>query len=38
VVKHRQLACQEGAFGEFAFESLTDLNNMIFPMETTFIF
>jgi hypothetical protein len=29
---------QVGPFGGFASESLTDLNNMIFPTETTFIF
>ena len=38
VVKHRQLARQVGAFGEFASESSTDLDNMIFSMGSTFIF
>jgi hypothetical protein len=38
VVKHRQLAHQVGAFGEFASESLTDLDNMIFSTGSTFIF
>ena len=38
MVKHRQLARQVGAFGEFASESLTDLNNMIFSTGSTFIF
>ena len=38
VVKHRQLASQVGAFGEFASESSMDLNNMIFPTGSTFIF
>jgi hypothetical protein len=30
--------CQVGAFGGFAFESSTDLDNMIFPTGSTFIF
>ena len=38
VVKHRQLARQVGAFGEFASESSMDLNNMIFSTGSTFIF
>jgi hypothetical protein len=38
VVKHRQLARQVGAFGGFASNSLTDLDNMIFSMGSTFIF
>ena len=38
MVKHRQLACQVGAFGEFASESSMDLNNMIFSTGSTFIF
>ena len=38
MVKHRQLARQVGAFGEFASESSTDLDNMIFSMGSTFIF
>ena len=38
VVKHRQLARQVGAFGEFASESSTDLDNMIFSTGSTFIF
>ena len=38
MVKHRQLARQVGAFGEFAPESSTDLDNMIFSMGSTFIF
>jgi len=34
VVKHRQLARQVGAFGDFAIESSTDLNiNVIFPVD-----
>ena len=38
MVKHRQLARQVGAFGEFASESSMDLDNMIFSMGSTFIF
>ena len=38
MVKHRQLAHQVGAFGEFASESSTDLDNIIFSMGSTFIF
>ena len=38
MVKHRQLARQVGAFGEFASESSMDLNNMIFSTGSTFIF
>jgi hypothetical protein len=38
VVKHRQLARQVGAFGEFASESSMDLVNMIFSTGSTFIF
>jgi len=38
VVKHRHLARQVGAFGEFASESSTDLVNMIFSTGSTFIF
>ena len=38
VVKHRQLARQVGDFGGFASESSMDLDNMIFPMGSTFIF
>ena len=38
MVKHRQLACQVGAFGEFASESSMDLDSMIFSMGSTFIF
>ena len=38
MVKHRQLARQVGAFDEFASESSTDLDNMIFSMGSTFIF
>ena len=38
VVKHRQLARQVGAFGEFASESSMDLDSMIFSMGSTFIF
>jgi hypothetical protein len=33
-----QLARQVGAFGDFATESLVDLDNMIFSVGTTFIF
>jgi hypothetical protein len=38
VVKHRQLARQVGAFGAIAIKSSTDFDDMIFPMESTFIF
>ena len=38
MVKHRQLARQVEAFSEFASESSTDLDNMIFSMGSTFIF
>ena len=38
MVKHRQLACQVGAFSEFASESSMDLDNMIFSTGSTFIF
>jgi hypothetical protein len=38
VVKHQQLACQVGAFGDFAPESSTDLDNMIFSKGSIFIF
>ena len=38
MVKHRQLAHQVGAFGEFAFESSMDLDSMIFSTGSTFIF
>ena len=38
MVKHRQLVRQIGAFGEFASESSTDLDNMIFSTGSTFIF
>ena len=38
MVKHRQLVRQVGAFGEFASESSTDLDNMIFSTGSTFIF
>ena len=38
MVKHRQLARQVGAFGDFASESLMDLDNMIFSKGSTFIF
>jgi len=38
MVKHRQLARQVGAFGEFASESSTDLVNMIFSTGSAFIF
>jgi hypothetical protein len=38
VVKHRQQARQVGAFGRFASKSSTDLDNMIFSTESTFIF
>ena len=38
MVKHRQLARQVGAFGDFASESSMDLDNMIFSTGSTFIF
>ena len=38
MVKRRQLARQVGAFGNFASESLMDLDNMIFSKGSTFIF
>jgi hypothetical protein len=38
MIKHRQLACQVGAFGGFASKSSTDLDNMIFSTGSTFIF
>ena len=38
MVKHRQLARQVGAFGDFASESSMDLDNMIFSKGSTFIF
>ena len=38
MVKHRQLVRQVGAFGKFASESSTDLDNMIFSTGSTFIF
>ena len=38
MVKHRQLVRQVGAFGNFASESSTDLDNMIFSKGSTFIF
>jgi hypothetical protein len=38
VIKHRQLACQVGAFGDSAVESSADHDNMIFSVGTTFIF
>ena len=38
MVKHRQLAHQVGAFGDFASESSMDLDNMIFSKGSTFIF
>ena len=38
MVKHRQLARQVRAFGEFASKSSMDLDNMIFSMGSTFIF
>ena len=38
MVKHRQLARQVGAFGEFASESSMDLDSMIFSTGSTFIF
>jgi hypothetical protein len=38
VVKHRQLARQVGAFGGFASESSTNLDNTIFSTGSTFIF
>ena len=38
MVEHRQLARQVGAFGGFASECSTDLDNMMFPMGSIFIF
>ena len=38
MVKHRQLARQVGAFGDFASESSMDLDNMIFSKGLIFIF
>ena len=38
MVKNRQLAHQVGAFDEFASESSTDIDNMIFSTGSTFIF
>ena len=38
MVKHRQLALQVGAFGDFASKSSMDLDNMIFSKGSTFIF
>ena len=38
MVKHRQLARQVGGFGDFASESSMDLDNIIFPTGSTFIF
>ena len=38
MVKHRQLARQVGDFDDFASESSTDLDNMIFSTGSTFIF
>ena len=38
MIKHRQLARQVDAFGDFASESLMDLDNMIFSKGSTFIF
>jgi len=38
VIKHRQLVRQVGAFGGFASESSMDLDNMIFPTWSKFIF
>jgi hypothetical protein len=38
VIKHQQLARQVGAFGGFALKTLMDLDNMFFPMGSTFIF
>ena len=38
VVKHRPLAHQVGAFGDFASESSMDLDNMIFSTGSTFTF
>jgi len=38
MVKHRQLARQVGAFGDFASESSMDLDNMIFSKGSIFIF
>jgi hypothetical protein len=38
VIKHRQLARQVGAFGEFTLESSTDFDNMIFLAGSTLVF
>jgi hypothetical protein len=38
VIKHRQLARQVGAFGEFTLESSTDFGDMIFLAGSTFVF
>ena len=38
IIKHRQLARQVGAFGDFVIESSTDLDDMIFSAGITFIF
>ena len=38
MVKRRQLARQVGDFGDLASETSMDLNNMIFPMGSIFIF
>jgi hypothetical protein len=37
VVKHRQLACQVGAYGVIAIKSSTDFDDMIFPTGSIFI-
>jgi hypothetical protein len=38
VIKHRQLACQVGAFGEFTLDSSTDFGDMFLPASSTFVF
>jgi hypothetical protein len=38
VAKHRQLVRQVGAFGGFALETSTDLDNMLLSVGSTFIF
>jgi hypothetical protein len=38
VIKHRQLACQIGDFGDSVVKSSTDLDNKIFLASTAFIF
>jgi hypothetical protein len=38
VVKHRQLACQVGAFGAIVIKSSLNFDNMIFPTKSIFIF